>query len=358
VRNKLTISHRGASYEIGRGPGFYGIWPLGGDRTEPLGRWPETPAGWYEAWSRFMTLERPDAIAPVTKQATAPLVDATRRRVIAASLLGAGVVCGVIGLFPTYLDGASLAQQNYELVPHAIYLAVWTVSALLIVLGGNRARMGALLAAGMSIVSFGFFFADAGGAISYGAHIMGAGLVVSLLGWLACTLGTAVAFGIKPAEGLKSTSPRFSLVPLVLTSLCALGVAIAFAPSWDSYRLHTAAGLTRSLVEGNVFSNPGPVIAGNFAVMVAIVAVAALAALWRPARGGAVLLGGAIIPMVGQAISAILQLGGSSSPSTFGISSAAAERAGLTIHAGLTAAFWLYCAFLLMLAITGTLGRS
>jgi hypothetical protein len=106
-----------------------------------------------------------------------------------------------------------------------------------------------------------------------------------------------------------------------------------------------------------VFSNPGPVIAGNFAVMVAIVAVAALAALWRPARGGAVLLGGAIIPMVGQAISAILQLGGSSSPSTFGISSAAAARAGLTIHAGLTAAFWLYCAFLLMLAITGTLGR-
>jgi hypothetical protein len=32
---------------------------------------------------------------------------------------------------------------------------------------------------------------------------------------------------------------------------------------------------------GNIFSNPGPVIFGNVAVMVALVAAAAAAALWR-----------------------------------------------------------------------------
>ena len=68
--------------------------------------------------------------------------------------------------------------------------------------------------------------------------------------------------------------------------LAGLGVAAAFAPAWDSYLLRTAAGESQFLTEGNAFSNPGLVIAGNVAVMVALAAVVIVAALWRPVRRG------------------------------------------------------------------------
>jgi ABC-type multidrug transport system permease subunit len=80
--------------------------------------------------------------------------------------------------------------------------------------------------------------------------------------------------------------------------------------------------------------------------------VAAVAALWRPARLGAVLLAGAVIPMVAQAISALVQAGEAVSPTQFGISSAQASASGLTISSGLTAVFWIYCVFVVALALT------
>ena len=48
--------------------------------------------------------------------------------------------------------------------------------------------------------------------------------------------------------------------------------------------------------------------------MVALAALVVLSAFWRPARHGAVLLAGAIIPMAAQAISAIIQIGQPISP--------------------------------------------
>ena len=88
--------------------------------------------------------------------------------VAAASLLAVGVILGVAGLFPAYLGGSSLAQQADQLIPHVIYLAVWTASAVLILLGGARLRLGALLSLGLSVVTFGLFLADAGTAIAGG----------------------------------------------------------------------------------------------------------------------------------------------------------------------------------------------
>jgi hypothetical protein len=93
------------------------------------------------------------------------------------------------------------------------------------------------------------------------------------------------------------------------------------------------------------------VIVGDVAVMAALVLVAAIAALWRPARLGAVLLAGALIPMVAQAISALAQLGETVSPAQFGLSNAAASQLGLTISQGVTAVFWIYCAFVVVLAV-------
>ena len=134
--------------------------------------------------------------------------------------------------------------------------------------------------------------------------------------------------------------------------LAGLGVAAAFAPAWDSFTLRTAAGQSQSLTAGNAFSNPGLVIAGDVAVMLALAAVVIAAAFWRPIRYGAVLLAGATIPMAAQAISALVQAGGGTSSTQFGISPAQASQIGLTISSGLTPAFWIYCGFLVALAVS------
>jgi hypothetical protein len=433
VLNKVTITYRGAKYEIGRGRDFYGVWMTGAPRSQPLEWWPETPEGWSAAWIRFASIEAPGAIVPVGRrtppvgpstnqvdenagpfgQNTAPLGDsaeptgetvvvagggtapygqylgplgqntapygASRRgapaisgrtgAIAAAALLAVGVILGVVGLFPAYVGGSSLAQLASQLIPHVMYLAAWTSGAVLILLGGARLRLGALLSVGLSAVTFGLFFADAGTAIAGAGNTAGAGLVLTLLGWLACAAGSVVAFLYRPvgppapAGGSAAAEhpgrpgslarPRgAALGPIVMLVLAGLGVAAAFAPAWDSFTLRTAAGQTQSITAGNAFSNPGLVITGDVVVMVALAAVVIVAALWRPVRHGAVLLAGAVIPMVAQAISALVMAGEGASPAQFGISSAQASQIGLTISAGLTPAFWIYCGFLVALAVS------
>jgi hypothetical protein len=427
VFDKVTITYRGAKYEIGRGRNFYGVWAIGGPRSQPLQWWPETSEGWSAAWTRFTEIEVPGAIVPVGRRtppiashpipsgraqagesavgrdagttlagpATALLDDRADAAgsfargplfaqgdgpvgtkpaalggpltgMVGAALLAAGVIAGIAGLFPAYLAGASLASQPAQLVPHAIYLAVWAASTVLILLGGARLRLGALLSAGFSVVTFGLFFADAGTAIAGGAHTGGWGLWLSLLGWLACAAGTVVALRIRAARAEQTSDapgwlarrgylgrPRGSeLGPVVMLVLAGLGVAAAFAPSWDSYTLHTAAGQSQSLTAGNAFSNPGLVIAGDVAVMVALAAVVIVAAMWRPIHHGALLLAGAVIPMVAQAISALVQAGEATPSTQFGISPAVAKQIGLTIDSGVTPAFWIYCGFLVALVVS------
>ncbi len=364
MAQKVTVLYRGARWELGRGLGFYGIWAAGADGRQhpPVEWWPETADGWQHAWARLTTIEAPDAIAQVGQASQGgpagpdpALADiGPRRALIATTLLGLGVACGIAGLFPRYLNGSSLAASAVELVPHVAYLAVWAASALLIWRGGSWRRAGTLLGLGTSIVTFGFFLADAGPAIADGAHLVGAGLVLGLIGWLACTAGAAAAF--EPRATGTPARPRVHQSGLVLTLMfagfAAVGAAITFAPSWDSYTLRTAIGVTQTTTAGNAFANPGPVIAGNVAVMVTLAVVAVIAALWRPARLGAALLAGATIPMLAQAISAIIQIAGGTSPEQLGISPAQAAAAGLTISSGLTAPFWLFCAFVVALAAT------
>ena len=394
MRDNVTIAYRGANYELGRGSTFFGIWAAGASRSQPLQWWPDTPEGWAAAWSRFTEIETPGTIVQVGRRTASagpgaipagesafaagesafaagqggvpagPRAASTGLgRPIAAGLLAAGVVLGIIGLFPGYLAGDSLAKQPPELVPHVIYLAGWTASAVLIALGGTRLRLGALLGAGLSLVTFGLYFADAGTAMAGGLHLADAGLVLGIAGWLACAAGSAIAM-LLPAAGRPGLfrprgsqrllgRPRGAQVgAAILLVLGGLGAAIWFAPSWDSFTLRTAAGQSQSLTAGNAFSNPGPVIAGDVAVMVALGAVVIAAALWRPVRHGAVLLIGATIPMVAQAISALIQVGEAATPAQFGLSPTQAERLGLTISSGLTGAFWIYCAFVLVLVVS------
>jgi hypothetical protein len=389
VFDNVMITYRGATYEIGRGPGFYGVWPAGGPRSRPLERWPETPDGWTAAWTRFVSIEAPDTIVPVGKNTPPVGADARREgeepgpfgvnsvltpaaaalsgaaaRIMAAALLGAGVILGIAGLFPAYIGTPSLAQQSDQLTPHAIYLAVWAVSAVLILLGGARLRLGALLSLGLSAVTFGLFFADAGTAISTaGSPGGGAGLVLSLIGWVVCAAGTVVAFLAGPGSGFRAAAPAGSrgalarprgsaLGPIVLVVLAGLGVAAAFAPSWDSFTLRTAAGQVQTVTAGNAFSNPGLVITGDVAVMIAFAAAVIAAVLWRPVRHGAVLLAGAAVPMAAQAISALVQVSEAHGPAQFGIPPATARQLGITISAGVTPAFWIYCGFLIALIVS------
>jgi hypothetical protein len=395
VPDYVSISYRGATYALGQGPQFYGIWYAAAPQGQPLETWPLTPEGWTAAWSRFAMVEVPGTITPIAPApATAPVAPMTgpagpvagqsgqlsagppptsgavpwdarpaadpagaaRNGRIAAALVGVGLVLGIIGLFPAYVGGSSIASQSFDLVPHVIYLATWALSAALILAGGTRMRAGALLGLGTSAVTLGLFIADAGTAAAAGSRGSGTGLVLTILGWVGCTAGVTLAAvagrrvrtRLGPARelgGRLASRSGQEIVPLVTLVLTSIGAAIAFAPAWDRFTLHTAAGGAQTVTAGNAFSNPGPVIFGDLVAMVAIVAVVVVAALWRPLRLGAALVLGAALPLVAQAISAIIQIGEPMSPRQFGISPGQASQLGLTIDSGLTAMFWVYCAF-------------
>jgi hypothetical protein len=409
VPEKAIISHRGEKYEIGRGKRFYGIWVVGAPYEAPVDRWPETRDGWEQAWSRFATVEVPGTIAPVRSQrsglatmlksrrttseggddpaggaaggaagaAVSGVAAAARRGgtalLVGEGLLVLGVVLGLAGLFPDYAGGQSLLSQGDQVVPHLAYVIAWAISAGPIALSVSRpraARLGALFALGLSAVTLGLFVSDLGEVVSGGASL-GTGLVVSLLGWAACTAGAAIALVAScrdreparpgadgpavaaPADcGWPAKPTKSHLGPMALLVLAGVGTAAAFAAAWDSYTVAQAAlGTVKTIQEGNAFSNPGFVIAGNVLVMVAVVVVAVLAALWRPARQGALLLAGAIIPLAAQAVSALIQV--SQPPySFFGLTQAQAAQDGVTISSGVTPVFWVYCVFVISLLIS------
>jgi hypothetical protein len=385
VPEKAVISHRGEKYEIGRGKRFYGIWVVGAPYDAPVDRWPENRDGWQQAWARFASIQEPGTIEAVTRQrkglplrlgrrqpadeaggvtAAAPVAGRRSRRgtalLVGEGLLVLGVVLGLVGLFPAYEGSQSLLSQWDQVVPHLAYVIGWALTAAFVALSvarpGNAARRWSLFGLGLSAVTFGLFLADLG-EVTSGATSLGFGLVLSLISWGACTAGCALAFGASPGSPQEPSRPARPgprhVGPLALLVLAAIGTAVAFAPSWDSYVLAFAnEGTAQTITAGNAFDNPGVVIAGNVLVMVAIVVVATLAALWRPPRQGALLLAGAIVPLAADAVAALIQAGQQASPAMFGISSAQASAAGLSISTGLTGIFWVYFVFVISLLVS------
>ncbi|HEX3964112.1 MAG TPA: hypothetical protein VHZ03_46945 [Trebonia sp.] len=391
---KVTISHRGARFEIGMGKRYYAIWAIGAPPTAPVDRWPETADGWSQAWARFTAIETPGTIAPVPRKrpfslsglaggkhgaqgreggantagghrAPTKVLTGAAGTWIAAAVLAFGVLLGIAGLFPSYFTGQSLASASDQLVPHVMDLVVWAAAAVLALLGGTRARIGGLLGSGLSAVTFGLFATDLATATA-GHAGLGAGMVITLGGWLACALGSALALvasrngqaadetpGAGSARGVLRRPRRSDIGTVTLLVLCAVGAAASFVPSWDSYTLAlSSTGSAQTLVVGNAFDNPGWVIFGAIATVVALIAAAVVAALWRPARHGSALLAGAIIAMAGQAVSALLQVSQPPSPAQFGFSAAQAQADGLTISSGVTSIFWVYVVFVIAMAIS------
>ena len=386
---KAVISHRGEKYEIGRGKRFYGIWVIGAPYEAPVDRWPENRDGWQQAWARFTALEVPGTITAVARERKGLRLSLGRRKgsntnladdassdaeaagrarrgrglLLGEGLLVLGVVLGLAGLFPAYEGGQSLLSQWDQVVPHLLYVIGWAVTAALVALSvarpSNAARLGALFGLGLSAVTFGLFLAD-WGQLALSGVTLGSGLVVSTLSWLACTSGAALVLaanaGLSEPKELPSRPVRPArnhAGPVALLVLAAIGTAATFAPAWDNYTLTAkSTGATQTITAGNAFDNPGLMIAGNVCVMVAIVAVAALAALWRPARHGSLLIAGAIVPLAAEIISAIIQVSQPASPGLFGITSQQASSLGLTISSGLTGIFWVYFVFVISLLVS------
>lgn len=266
---------------------------------------------------------------------------------VASALLTVGVILGVIGLFPSYFDGSSVASQPPLLVTHVAYLAGWTIAAVLIALGGVRRRSGALLAIGLSVVTIGLLLSDLFNATT--AHVsLGAGTWLGLTGWLLCTAGGVLGL-TRGTLGLTGRPRGLSLVRVAVLSLVAIGVAATFAPSWDSYLLRFSNGQSTTVTAGNAFANPALVIAANVIVMVLFALVVIVASLWRPVYLGAMLLAGAVLPMVAQGVSALVQISEPSSPAQFGITPQQASLAGLSITNGVTPWFWVFGALVVIL---------
>ena len=110
-------------------------------RSTPVRLIVETQDGWSQAWTRFVALETPGTIAAVERSGfTLPRIRLARpggkasgtAAIVAAALLGLGVILGIAGLFPDYFGGQSLASQADQLVPHLLYLIGWAVSGALI----------------------------------------------------------------------------------------------------------------------------------------------------------------------------------------------------------------------------------
>jgi len=382
---RVTISYRGATYELGRGKRCYGIWAVQSLRSEPVERWPETPEGWVAAWTRFTAVETPGTIAPVGQQHQVPNQGgpagpdtgafaqpggtvafgrqsavlgrsglSTAGSAFAVALLGLGVICGLVGLFLHYQAGTSLINDPSSLVSHAVYLGVWTIAALLIMLrAGAVARAGALLATGTSVITFGLFLADLG----EGFSVADAGLWISVVGWLACAVGSVVALrASRPARLANPSWPGTrGVIRAALLIAVAIGAAVTYFPNWDSFLLHAStSGQSEMVGQGYAFASdiPGWVQVGNVAIIVLFVLVVIVAALRRSVAAGAVLLAGAVIPMGVQAVSGMIAATEPTSPTSFGLTTGQAQQVGLTITNGLTPAFWLYSLFMVILLVS------
>jgi MFS family permease len=340
------VAYRGP-YSLVRGSDFYGVWQPGSPQDQLIERFPLTTHGWFDARRRVEALDRL-ADGPDSSPIMSPR--ANRTALLSAAVVLGGVVLGVAGLFPSYLGGISLNSQVDQLLQHMAYLLGWSLVAALLLVERRFARGAAGLGVGVSLITFGFFLTDVLTASVGHGEGPGAGLYLSLAGWLICASGSVVAL-----FALSSPTPRGRPAawrhPLVVAGgVAALGAAVAFALPWDSYTVTSATtGSSQTEALGNIFANPGAIIAGNVVTMVLIVGVLVVAIAWRPAVVGVTILTGALVPLAAQVFATLAQ------PlpplSEFGVTAAQAVEGQVSVAASYTGWFYLYCAFAAALVV-------
>jgi hypothetical protein len=273
--------------------------------------------------------------SPATRPATSPgpgpglgAAAAGRRVQLGIALLAVGIVAGIAALFPEYQGFGSLASANDSLVEYSGFLVCWAAGLTLIVSLRGRPGFGALLALGTAAVTLGVFSIDLSVAVTGSSAHVGPGLVLALLGWLSCTSGAALALG--RGAGAWPRWPRgIAIAPAATLVIAALGVALAYGPLSFSY---TWPG--GSLISGDLYPIQLSLVTNaNLFLMVIFVVAVIAAVLWLPARLGAAMAIGAIVPMAMQAVWTLV---------------AVAEFVPANAAGDVTGAFKAYCVFILV----------
>jgi hypothetical protein len=267
----------------------------------------------------------PAAASPPPAAATA----ATGRRLqLGIGLLAIGIVAGIASLFPEYQGFGSLASTTDSLVEYSGFLAAWTAGLVLILSLRGRPAFGALVGLGTSAATLGVFSIDLSVAVTGSQARVGPGLVLALLGWLSGTAGVALAIGRGPFGWPRWPQGR-AIAPAALLVIAALGTALAYGPLSFSY---TWSG--GSLISGDLYPVQLSLVTdANLFLMVVFVAAVIAAVLWVPARLGAAMAVGAIIPMALQAVWTLV---------------AVAEFVPSSATGDVTPAFKAYCAFIIL----------
>jgi MFS family permease len=345
--DELPITTPGTRYALGRGAAFYGVWDVSAPEATLLEQFPFTAEGWFAARRRIEALERP---LDATTGPEVPQAKFDRARTVHAGVILVGVALGIAGLFPAYLSDSSLANQGAQLLPHIAYLVTWAVVASLLLSDRRFVRAAAGIGVGLGAMTLGFFLTDVATAATSHGDGAGAGLYLSIAGWFLATSGCVAAMlGLRAPNGLGL--PTSWHHPRVLFGgALGLAIAAAFALPWDRYVISAAtAGSTETISAGNVFANPGGVIAADLVVMVLTFAVLLVAFAWRPVVVGATLAIGALVPLAAQLFSTLIQ---ATPPlSEFGVSAAQASAAQVTLTAGYTGWFYIYCALVAAVVI-------
>jgi hypothetical protein len=264
---------------------------------------------------------------------------------------------------------SALVSQADQAASYGILAAGWALVLGIGLTGPTRVPICAGLATGLAATEFGFRVSDVGAIIRYGSDLAGAGLWIMVAAWV---VGAAAAVLLvtaalrrnrrslgRPADPVYDEYPSAAepvaaassagnadlqagpyaleseaddtLAPAAATAvdqpeagadpdrrwilwtgvLGVLGLVTAafFLPAWDHYvGVASATGRTFSFNLGNAFSGPWQVVLGNVLVAAALVALPIVASLLRDRGAAAAMVGGGLIVLASQFVSAVVQV--------------------------------------------------
>lgn len=286
---------------------------------------------------------------------------------IGGGLIAVGIVLELVYMFNgngPYWNGA---QELSYLLRNALDTGALAVSAVLVVAGSwptaapawpdsrSRRRVrGGLLGAGLCAL----YLVDSLVTIGYVAtgleHVVSPTL--GLTWWLPVAVGSGLSLVRK--GGLASTGRpgrprRPDALPLALLAITVGGALVTWLPGWVRYTFTGSMGPHSEVLTSGLgapwvqFGGPWVEKAGSIGEATVIVAMAAAAVLWRPARFGAVFLAGAVLFLVTSGIEGIGDVAEALPRAYFGIPAAAR----MTISVAGTLWLWAFCGFTALLIV-------
>ena len=278
-------------------------------------------------------------------------------------LIGAGSMLMLVYAFLISRFAPDGAFQLAELLEFSLSAGVLAASAGLVVAGSwpvavsshpdsrSRRRVcGGLLGASMCPLCLVSSLAALGDVIA-GIAPPPYSLLSSTI-WLPVAAGSGLSLvrkGGLASVGRLGRPRRADAVPLALLAVTVAGALAAWVPPSIQYTFTGSMG-PHSEQLGYAFDAPWEEIAAAVGQMIVIAAMAAAAALWRPARLGAVQLTGAVLLLANQAIVGIASVIEAPPKSYFGM----APTFRMTISVAATPWLWAYWGFTAALVVAYT----